>query len=150
MEGILGALYVSDNCTLQGAEEFFNKVFKPFFDEFVTFEMLVRHAADAVLEMLQRLGCREYSSIRHVENGVYSCKSEPSFSQSDRILLEQIVVWHGNTLCEARDANLDVAMQKASEKCLQILTEKPKLLGDACDCLNAQSCEGTKPSHKRK
>ena len=78
MEGILGALYVSDDCTLRGAEEFFNKVFKPFFDEFVTFGMLARHAFDGVLEMLRRLGCREYSSIHKVENGVNSCKSENS------------------------------------------------------------------------
>ena len=76
MEGILGALYVSDNCTLEGTEKFFNKVFKPFFDEFVTFEMLARHAADAVLEMLNRLGCRQYSRVHNVENGVHSCKSE--------------------------------------------------------------------------
>ena len=89
MEGILGALYVSDNCTLQGAEEFFNKVFKPFFDEFVTFEMLVRHAADAVLEMLHRLGCREYSSVHNVENGVHSYKSGPSFSWSSHIVLKR-------------------------------------------------------------
>jgi endoribonuclease Dicer len=81
MEGILGALYVSDNCTLEGAEKFFNKVFRPFFDEFVTFEMLVRHAADAVLEMLNRLGCRQYSSVRSIENGVHTYKSEfPSSS----------------------------------------------------------------------
>ena len=78
MEGILGALYVSDNCTLEGAEKFFSKIFKPFFDEFVTFEMLVRHAADAVLEMLNRLGCRQYSNVHNVENGMHSCKSEPS------------------------------------------------------------------------
>ena len=83
MEGILGALYISDNCTLQGVEEFFNKVFKPFFDEFVTFEMLVRHAADAVLEMLHRLGCREYSSVHNVENGMHSCKSEHCSQSAD-------------------------------------------------------------------
>ena len=78
MEGIIGALYVSDNCTLEGVEKFFNKVFKPFFDEFVTFEMLVRHATDAVLEMLNRLGCQQYSNVHNVENGVHACKSEPS------------------------------------------------------------------------
>jgi hypothetical protein len=89
MEGILGALYVSDNCTLQGAEEFFNKVFKPFFDEFVAFETLARHATDAVLEMLRQLGCREYSSVRNVENGVHSCKSEPSFFLSDHFSLKR-------------------------------------------------------------
>lgn len=76
MEGILGALYFSDNCTLQGAEKFFNRIFKPFFDEFVTFEMLVRYAVDAVLEMLSQLGCQQYSSVRKLENGVHLCKSE--------------------------------------------------------------------------
>jgi len=80
MEGILGALYISDNCTLEGTERFFNKVFKPFFDEFVTFEMLARHAADAVLEMLNRFGCRQYSRAHNVENGVHSCKSECGLS----------------------------------------------------------------------
>ena len=78
MEGILGALYISDNCTLEGAENFFSRVFKPFFDEFVTFETLARHAADAVLEMLNQLGCRQYSRVHHVDDGVHSCKSESS------------------------------------------------------------------------
>ena len=88
MEGILGALYVSDNCTLEGTEKFFNGVFKPFFDEFVTFEMLARHAADAVLEMLNRLGCRQYSQIDGFENGVHSCKSEPAPFQFVNIVLK--------------------------------------------------------------
>ena len=81
MEGILGALYISDNCTLEGVEKFFNRVFKPFFDQFVTFEMLARHAADAVLEMLNRLGCRQYSRTHNFENGVHSCKRESALSQ---------------------------------------------------------------------
>ena len=76
MEGILGALYVSENCTPEGTERFFDRVFKTFFDEFVTFEMLARHAADAVLEMLDRLGCQQYSRVHDVGNGVHSCKSE--------------------------------------------------------------------------
>jgi hypothetical protein len=89
MEGILGALYVSDNCTLEGAEKFFDRVFRPFFDEFVTFEMLARHAADAVLEMLNRLGCRQYSRVHDVENGVHSCKSESALSQFYHIVLKR-------------------------------------------------------------
>jgi len=87
MEGILGALYVSDNCALEGAEKFFGRVFKPFFDEFVTFETLACHAADAVLEMLNRLGCRQYSRVHNVENGVHSCKRESALSRSNRIVL---------------------------------------------------------------
>ena|SRR5579872_5185957 len=89
MEGILGALYISDNCALEGAEKFFDKVFKPFYDEFITFEALVRHAADAVLEMLNRLGCRQYSSVRNVENGVHSCKSEILLSWVHHIVLRR-------------------------------------------------------------
>ena len=81
MEGILGALYVSDSCTLEGAEKFFDRVFKPFFDQFVTFEMLARHAADAVLEMLNQLGCQQYSRVHNFENGVHSCKRKSALSQ---------------------------------------------------------------------
>jgi hypothetical protein len=87
MEGVLGALYVSDNCTLEGAEKFFNRVFRPFFDQFVTFEMLARHAADAVLEMLNRLGCRQYSRVHNLENGVHSCKRESALVQSHCVVL---------------------------------------------------------------
>ena len=89
MEGILGALYVSDNCTLEGTERFFNRVFKPFFDEFVTFEMLARHAADAVLEMLDRLGCHQYSRVHDVGNGAHSCKSESALSRSHHAVLRR-------------------------------------------------------------
>ena len=87
MEGILGALYVSDNCALEGAEKFFTRVFTPFFDEFVTFEMLARHAGDAVLEMLNRLGCRQYSRVHNFENGVHSCKRESALSRYHCIIL---------------------------------------------------------------
>ena len=89
MEGILGALYISDNCTLEGTEKFFHRVFKPFFDEFVTFEMLARHAADAVLEMLNRLGCRQYSRVHDVESGDHSCRSESALSQSHYTALKR-------------------------------------------------------------
>jgi len=88
MEGVLGALYVSENCTLEGAEKFFNRVFRPFFDQFVTFEMLARHAADAVLEMLNRLGCRQYSRVHNLENGVHSCKRESTLPQSRCVVLK--------------------------------------------------------------
>jgi len=134
MESILGALYFSGNCTLDGAEKFYDNVFKPFFDEFVTFEMLVRHAVDAVLEMLKRLGCRQYSSVHDVQNGVHVCK----------------IVWHGSTLCEAKDPNFDVAMRRTSERCLQVLTEKPKLLRDSCNCQATQPAEGNKSDHRRR
>ena len=88
MEGILGALYVSDNCTLEGTGVFFSRVFKPFYDEFVTFEMLARHAADAVLEMLNRLGCQQYSRVHDVRSGVHSCKSECALFQPHCIVLK--------------------------------------------------------------
>lgn len=88
MEGILGALYVSDNCTLEGTGVFFSRVFKPFYDEFVTFEMLARHAADAVLEMLNRLGCQQYSRVHDVRSGVHSCKSEYALFQPRHIALK--------------------------------------------------------------
>ena len=87
MEGVLGALYVSDNCTLEGAEKFFDRVFKPFFDQFITFEMLARHAADAVLEMLNRLGCQQYSRVHNLENGVHSCKRESALFQFGCVVL---------------------------------------------------------------
>jgi dsRNA-specific ribonuclease len=150
MESILGALYFSGNCTLDGAEKFYDNVFKPFFDEFVTFEMLVRHAVDAVLEMLKRLGCRQYSSVHDVQNGVHVCKSKASPLRSYRIRSNVLVVWHGSTLCEAKDPNFDVAMRRTSERCLQVLTEKPKLLRDSCNCQATQPAEGNKSDHRRR
>lgn len=150
MEGLLEALYVSDNCNLDGAERFFDNVFKPFFDEFVTFEMVVRRAADAVLEVLNRLGCRQYSSVHGIQNGMHWCKSKSSLLRFHHICSNVQVVWHGNTLCEAKDANFDVAMKKTSERCWQILTERPRLLKDACNCVTMQPAEGTGGSHKMK
>ena len=146
-----GALYVSDNCTLEGTEKLFSGVFKPFFDEFVTFEMLARHASDAVLEMSNRLGCRQYSRVHDVESGAHSRVSPPSPSPTTS-RQSATVIWHGNTLCEAKDANSDVAMQKASERCFQIPMEKPKLLGDVCNCLATQQqpAGGTKSGQRRK
>ena len=117
MEGILGAIYVSDNCALNGTEKFFGRVFKPFFDEFATFGMLARHAADAVLEMLNRLGCRQHSRVHDVESGAHSYESKSALSHSHHTALKR------NSRLARKHA------LRVSEKHLQILTEKLKLLG---------------------
>jgi endoribonuclease Dicer len=76
MEAILGALYVSENCNLVGAEKFFDDVFKPFYETYITFKSLSRHATNTVLELLQKRRCNQYRLLKHDRNGQTLCRGK--------------------------------------------------------------------------
>ena len=64
IESIIGAIYVSDTFSPVGAERFYEKVLKPFYDRHITLEAIVHHPTKVLFEMLQGLGCQDFSLLR--------------------------------------------------------------------------------------
>lgn len=60
VESILGAVYVSDNFSPVGAETFFDKVLKPFYDQHITLHTLSHHPTKILFEIFQSQGCQEF------------------------------------------------------------------------------------------
>ena len=67
VESILGAIYVSDDFSPEGAEAFFNKVMRPFFDQYIDLHSLSHHPTKILLELLQSYGCQNFEiSKKHI------------------------------------------------------------------------------------
>lgn len=64
MESIIGAIYVSDNFSPAGAEAFFDKVLKPFYDEHITLRTLSHHPTKILFELFQSQGCQEFEIVK--------------------------------------------------------------------------------------
>ena len=60
----MGAVYVSDGFSSVGAETFFNKIIKPFFDQHITLESISHHPTKVLLESLQSMGCVDFKIER--------------------------------------------------------------------------------------
>ena len=89
IESIIGAVYVSDSFSPVGAERFFDKVLKPFYERHITLEAIVHHPTKILFEKLQGQGCQNFSLLKEeidptsseFEHTV-SCKSKLSFNSS--------------------------------------------------------------------
>lgn len=65
VESTLGALYVSDDYSPVGAEKFFNKVFKPFYDRHITLQTLSHHPTKVLFELIQARGsCQKFQLVK--------------------------------------------------------------------------------------
>lgn len=64
MESIIGALYVSDGFTLDGAQKFFERVLEPFYDRYITLKTLSHHPTKILFELLQSHGCQQFELVK--------------------------------------------------------------------------------------
>lgn len=76
MEATLGALYICDDCSLVGAEKFFDRVFKPFYGTHITFKSLSLHATNTVLELFQKKRCKQYRFLKELQGNRTRCRGE--------------------------------------------------------------------------
>ncbi|KAF9075929.1 hypothetical protein BDP27DRAFT_1540164 [Rhodocollybia butyracea] len=119
VESILGALYVSDGCSPAGAEKFFVKVFKPFYDRHISLQTLSHHPTKVLFELIQARGsCQRFELVK--EHNEYlgkllvhdvvlaSCQDEAGISGA------KVVSWFG----------------------LDALEGDPGFLARTCDCWN--------------
>ncbi len=76
VESVIGAIFISDNFSPEGAQSFFDKILKPFYDKHITLRTLSHHPTKTLFEVLQAHGCqqfevtREYESTEEFSNGM--------------------------------------------------------------------------------
>ncbi|KAJ3736470.1 hypothetical protein DFJ43DRAFT_1052289 [Lentinula guzmanii] len=114
LESILGALYVSDQYTPVGAEAFFDKVFKPFYDRHITLQTLSHHPKKILFELIQSKGCENYSL--------------------DKESNEYLVLVHDVVLASTQDETGISGAKVASCIGLYALEGDPGFLTRTCDC----------------
>ena len=91
VESVIGAIFISDNFSPDGAQSFFDKILKPFYDKHITLRTLSHHPTKTLFEVLQAHGCqhfevtREYESTEEFSNGL-SCNGVQYFYVSQLAL----------------------------------------------------------------
>jgi endoribonuclease Dicer len=73
VESIVGAIYISDNFSLVGAEALFEKVLKPFYEQHVTLKTLSHHPTKILFELSQAQGCQQFEIIKEKIQDVARC-----------------------------------------------------------------------------
>ncbi|KAH7887826.1 hypothetical protein F5I97DRAFT_1952052 [Phlebopus sp. FC_14] len=136
VESVIGAIYVSDGFTSDGAEAFYNKVLKPFYDRNITLKTLSHHPTKILFELLQTHGCRQFELVKE------RCDSTEE-TRCDEILKPVTpVVIHEINLASATAATAHAAGRVASMSALDALEGDPDFMSRACDCRGG--------SHKRR
>ncbi|TDL29625.1 ribonuclease III [Rickenella mellea] len=125
VESILGAVYVSDNFSPVGAEAFFDKVLKPFYDKHITLRTLSHHPTKILFELFQSQGCQEFEIVKDIV-------SEDD-GQTTRCDASAVVV-HDIILASAEDPSSTFAARRASFLALDALEGDSTFLTRTCDC----------------
>ncbi|ESK97663.1 rnase3 domain protein, partial [Moniliophthora roreri MCA 2997] len=114
VEAIIGAVYISDDFSPVGAEKFFERVLKPFYDEHISLQTLAHHPTKLLLELFQSKGCHQFEIVREEEQ----CH----------------VLVHDVILATAQDSNAASAARLASVLGLDALEGDPGFLRRTCNC----------------
>lgn len=135
MEATLGALFVSDGCSLLGATAFFDNVFRPFYDTHIAYKSLVLHATNTVVELFQKKGCNQFRIDKKPHGNKTQCKGKSILLHCTGMANSfPLVLVHGVLLGQATDAVASTATRRACEAALGKLTGELKNLTQPCDC----------------
>jgi len=67
VESVIGAIFISDNFSPEGAQMFFDKILKPFYNKHITLRTLSHHPTKTLFEVLQAHGCQQFEVTRDHE-----------------------------------------------------------------------------------
>ncbi|KAJ6516002.1 hypothetical protein C8R45DRAFT_958371 [Mycena sanguinolenta] len=73
VESVIGAIYVSDNCTPVGVEAFFDSVLKPFYDQHISLRTLAQHPTKILFELIQAQQCQKFQFLKEKASGTTFC-----------------------------------------------------------------------------
>ncbi|KAF8138575.1 hypothetical protein EV363DRAFT_1394017 [Boletus edulis] len=136
VESIIGALYVSDGFTLDGAEKFFNQILEPFYDRHITLKTLSHHPTKILFELLQSHGCQQFELVKERGDSTHETRCD--------------CVIHQITLASATGATTQAAGRAASVLALDALQCNPEFLSRTCDCRESRwSNKGAQARIKR-
>ncbi|KIJ70179.1 hypothetical protein HYDPIDRAFT_78543 [Hydnomerulius pinastri MD-312] len=120
VESIIGALYVSDGFTSDGAEAFYNKALKPFYDRHITLKTLSHHPTKVLFELLQAHGCQQFELLKERRDLTQETRCE--------------VVVHEISLASATAGTAHAAGRAASMVALDALEGDHDFMSKTCDC----------------
>lgn len=160
VESILGAVYVSDNFSPVGAETFFDKVLKPFYDRHITLQTLSHHPTKILFELFQSQGCQRFEIVKRTNppnehNHTAECQGEQDLTEMRHhycMSLNRIspVIVHDVILASTTDIAGNTAARRASFLALDAIEGDPEFLTRTCDCREViQARKATKKANKK-
>ncbi|KAG8218739.1 hypothetical protein J3R82DRAFT_4409 [Butyriboletus roseoflavus] len=136
VESIIGALYVSDGFTLDGAEKFFKTVLKPFYDRHITLKTLSHHPTKILFELLQSHGCQQFELLKERDDLTQETRCD--------------CIIHQITLASGMGGTAQAAGRAVSVLALDALQCNPEFLSRTCDCRESRrSNKGAQARIKR-
>lgn len=123
VESVIGAIFISDNFSLDGAQSFFDKILKPFYDKHITLRTLSHHPTKTLFEVLQAHGCQQFEVTREYE---------PTEEFSNGLLCN--VVIHDVILASAAGPSALYASKQAAVYALDAIEGDPDFIARTCDC----------------
>ena len=108
---MIGAIFISDNFSPEGAQSFFDKILKPFYDKHITLRTLSHHPTKTLFEVLQAHGCqqfevtREYGLTEEFSNGM-SCNGMRHFCVSNKTALRIYSSGHSRRYSDIRGGTI--------------------------------------------
>ncbi|KAI0307339.1 hypothetical protein B0F90DRAFT_1622768 [Multifurca ochricompacta] len=123
VESVIGAIFISDNFSPDGAQRFFDKILKPFYDKHITLRTLTHHPTKTLFEVLQAHGCRQFEVTREYE---------PTERFSHGMLCN--VVIHDVILARADGPTAAYAAKHAAVYALDAIEGDSDFITRTCDC----------------
>jgi len=120
IESLMGAIYVTDQFSPVGVEMIFDKLFKPFYDKYITLKTLSLHPTKLLFELFQRQQCSQFKIINNKVPGTNAN-------------IAQVLV-HDVILASAEDPDATIAARRASFFALDALEGDPSFFPRTCDC----------------
>jgi len=135
VESVIGAIFLSDNFSPEGAQSFFDKILKPFYDKHITLRTLSHHPTKTLFEVLQAHGCQQFEVIREYE----------STEEFPRGMLCSVII-HEVTLASAVGPTTANAAKRAAVYALDAIEGDPGFMTRTCDCRTKTQA---KKAHKK-
>ncbi|KAH9062879.1 ribonuclease III [Lactarius vividus] len=123
VESVIGAIFISDNFSPEGAQSFFDKILKPFYDKHITLRTLSHHPTKTLFEVFQAHGCQQFEVTREYE-------STEDFSSGTVCN----VVIHDVILASAGGPSAVYAAKRAAVYALDAIEGDPDFITRTCDC----------------
>ncbi|KAI9448216.1 hypothetical protein H4582DRAFT_2140361 [Lactarius indigo] len=123
VESVIGAIFISDNFSPEGAQSFFDKILKPFYDKHITLRTLSHHPTKTLFEVFQAHGCQQFEVTREYE-------STEEFSSGT---LCNVVI-HDVILASAGGPSAVYAAKRAAVYALDAIEGDPDFITRTCDC----------------
>ncbi|KAI0069087.1 ribonuclease III [Artomyces pyxidatus] len=125
VESVIGAIYISDDFNPDGAQSFFDRVLKPFYDKHITLRTISHHPTKILFELFQAEGCQHFQIVKQTKTG------DQQSTRCD-------VIVHDVILARAIDTTSTLAQKRASLLALDALEGDAEFMARTCDC-RAQS-----------